>query len=316
MNLYSGFLVLMIFFAAVIAGAEPRPEIQVQSQVDVPEHKNIQIMDIAKFGTMAPDIAAAAMEIMILPAPKDGESRTYRNNEIIKILKSKINDNDMIGDLSWSYFIPDSVQVTGHKMPISSLSAENQIRNAMLKQCRDCNVKIKNLKVPNFHEPIVYKDCSLQTDGVKLTGTFLLPVQCHTNTYWVSGTASISKMAPVATRQIHPGDPITAADFRKAEVDLTFAKDGVAQDKDLVGQVAARPIFVNQPIFRGDLRKEIAVFRGQPVRTLLGDENFEVSSSGTAEEQGSVGDTVRVKNSDTQKIMAGVVVEKGLVRLQ
>lgn len=319
MNFFSGFILLAIMMATVLAGGEVgtlRPEISVQSSLEVPEYKPVQIMDLASLNFVSPDIAKEALEIEIMPAPQEGEVKSMRNSDLIKLLKSKMAGNDTVGTMKWTFFLPDNIQIKSKRMPISYWAAENLVRQAMIRQCRDCNIKIKNLKVPNSREPIAYKDCVLQTDGVKLNGTFLLPVNCKSNTYWVSGTATITRTAPVASRHIAPGEHIAVGDFHLSDVDLTFARDGVASEKDLVGQVAARPIMLNQPIFKGDLKKEVAIFRGQSIRTLMGDENFEISTQGVAEEQGSVGDLIRVKTVENQKILSGVILEKGLVRLQ
>ena len=52
------------------------------------------------------------------------------------------------------------------------------------------------------------------------------------------------------------------------QVDITFAKDGVARIEDLDGQLAAHLISVNQPIYKSDFKRELAVTR-RPVDQKL-----------------------------------------------
>ena len=320
MKVMSGLLLLVVLLAAALASGEGpqgmRPEISVQAQIDVPDYKPVQIMDIANLSFLDPEIAKEALELEVMPAPLEGQTTTVKNSEMIKLLKVKMGQTQSLSEYRWMFYLPESIQVTAKKMPISYLAAENQIRQAMLKQCRSCNIKIRNLKIPNSREPIAYKDCSMQIENVKLSGSFLLPVACKSNTYWVSGTASITKSAAVAQRYISPGEHIGPTDFKMTEVDVTFAKDGLANEKDLMGQVAGRPLMLHQPIFKGDLKKEILITRGQSVRTVLGDPSFEIESQGIAEEPGSLGDVIKVKTADSQKVLGGVVVEKGVVKLQ
>jgi flagella basal body P-ring formation protein FlgA len=120
----------------------------------------------------------------------------------------------------------------------------------------------------------------------------------------------------VTTRQLNPGEKITSRDFRMEEVDVTFAKDGVPKSSEVEGQLASRILSVNQPIFKSDYKKELAVTRGQLIRAISGNETFEVTSQAIAEEQGYVGDLIRIKNSESQKMLSGQIVEKGVVKVQ
>jgi flagella basal body P-ring formation protein FlgA len=65
-----------------------------------------------------------------------------------------------------------------------------------------------------------------------------------------------------------------------------------------------------------DLKREPAAQKGQMVQALIGTEEYEISASMLAEENGFVGDTVKVKNTETKKILSAVVVAKGLVKIQ
>jgi flagella basal body P-ring formation protein FlgA len=65
-----------------------------------------------------------------------------------------------------------------------------------------------------------------------------------------------------------------------------------------------------------DLKREPAAHRGQVVRALVGDQDFEISINASAEENGFIGDLIKVKNLETQKMMSGIVIDKGVVKVQ
>lgn len=134
--------------------------------------------------------------------------------------------------------------------------------------------------------------------------------------HWVTGKLAFFRQTPVTTRMINMGERITSSDFVIRKVNVTFAKDGAPQEAELIGKLAGRTLNLGQPIFFGDLKKESAALRGQLVKILLGSDIMEVTASGTAEETGSLGDTIKVKSADTQKILSGVLIDKGTVKVE
>ena len=52
------------------------------------------------------------------------------------------------------------------------------------------------------------------------------------------------------------------------------------------------------------------------VTAIVGNNSFEVVISAEAQEAGSVGDVVKVKNLDSQKVFAGKIVDRGVVRIE
>ncbi len=100
------------------------------------------------------------------------------------------------------------------------------------------------------------------------------------------------------------------------EVDITYAKDGLPKPEEIDGQLAARMLQLNQPIFKSDFKRELAINRGQIIRAVSGNESFEITSQAVAEEQGYVGDVIKIKNSESQKTLSGQIVERGVVKVQ
>jgi len=328
LNLNRDLLLKFIMFAAVIAAtvlaqAEvrlPRPEVTVRATSDVTDGQPIRLIDIASVDFVLPAVADQALQVEMADGAHEGHAIEFKNADLIRLIRSRFAESPDLASLKWTFFIPQTVKLNPRKIVISPMRAENQIQAALHTKCNDCKVAIKDLRVPVSHDLAPLQNCQMQMESLKMGGTFLLPVQCESGsqskTYWISGSALISKVAPVATRQILPGDRIASKDFQMRETDLTFAKDGVPSEAELNGQIAGRLISLNAPIFKNDLRKEVAIQRGQNVRAVMGSDTFEVSSAAIAEENGFVGDTVRIRSVDTQKVLSGIVVERGVVRLQ
>jgi flagella basal body P-ring formation protein FlgA len=298
----------------------PRPEISVKAEVEVCADQPIRLQDIAAVDFANNKDSTAALSTVVLEPIVDGAVLNLKNNKLIKILKNKISENTDSYKNHWTYFIPDSVSIKAKKNTVSKMGIQNQIVSAINLKCPDCKVIFKDLRLPQILEKNQYTSCELQTDSLKITNSFVIPYVCffgsQKKNFWVTGSIKVTAEGPVATRQLVPGERILAKDLKLDEVDVTYARDGIARMDDLVGQSMNRYVSVNQPIFRSDVKKELAVTRGQIVKAIVGTEDFEISSQAYAEEQGFVGDMIKIKNTETQRFLSGQIIEKGVVKIQ
>lgn len=76
---------------------------------------------------------------------------------------------------------------------------------------------------------------------------------------------------------------------------------------DLAGKVAARTILPKRPIPLSFLRAPLLVETGKPVRVIYRDGAIAIEMTGRALGPGSVGDTVRVRNTRSGATITGVV---------
>ena len=97
---------------------------------------------------------------------------------------------------------------------------------------------------------------------------------------------------------------------------LLNPREVIVSSEHLMGMQAARFLNAGQIISFSDLKKETVLKKGQMVKAIAGHAFFEVSISAQAEEPGSIGDVIKIKNMDSQKVFAARIVEKGLVRIE
>jgi flagella basal body P-ring formation protein FlgA len=123
-------------------------------------------------------------------------------------------------------------------------------------------------------------------------------------------------LVPVAKKLIRFGERLQAEDLEMIETDVTFVKEETPEMNAIVGMIANRSLTPRMPIILSDLKREPAARKGQVVKALVGDQTFEVSINASAEENGFIGDVIKIKNSETQKVMSAIVIEKGVVKVQ
>lgn len=127
-------------------------------------------------------------------------------------------------------------------------------------------------------------------------------------------------VAPV--RDIKEGEQLRAEDFTL----LTFCKRGgymshyVAEISDMFAKrhgivVARRKLIANRPVKKADIANQIVVKKGQRVTLVFRKYNLVLETMGICMMGGAIGDMIRVKAVDTNKILLGEVVDANVIAI-
>lgn len=116
---------------------------------------------------------------------------------------------------------------------------------------------------------------------------------------------------------IYPGDRIT--DEIIVEKDYKGASDYVSavfsSREGLIGGVARRTLLPGQPIPRDSVRTPHVIRLGQQVSIGLEAPAIVMSASGVALQAGGVGDTISVRNVESGRVIKGLVLGDGSVKV-
>ncbi len=294
-----------------------------KAELRVAEKSTVRVGDPIRLGVLlAGEIQVSELinkvyDLVVFEAFSGEGERVIKSQELALVLRERLSFLDL---QLLSVKIPETFMIRAQRNFIYSKDLQRQVRLQASAFCPDCNIEFQDFNVPEIKSNQEILGMKLDTQSVRQSGTFLLPLKVETSqsplNLWLSGRLAFYHEAPVATRLIQSGERLQASDFQIKKVNVTFNKDGAPAIEQLAGKVASRTITMGQPIYFGDLKKEQAAQRGQMVKIVLGTESFEVSVSGTAEESGAIGDTIKVKTADTKKIMSGVLIEKATVKVE
>jgi flagella basal body P-ring formation protein FlgA len=133
----------------------------------------------------------------------------------------------------------------------------------------------------------------------------------------VSGAYTETLLAPVLTRSVQRGDTVRIEDIALERRErATFGEDNPAAPQVIAGRVARASMRAGAILRERDLVKPILVERSAIVTLTFDSGALQLSLKGRATEQGSLGDVVGVQNLNSKRVVQGVVVGAGLVRLQ
>ncbi|CAB3714104.1 flagellar basal body P-ring formation chaperone FlgA [Paraburkholderia rhynchosiae] len=155
--------------------------------------------------------------------------------------------------------------------------------------------------------------------GARLWGRVTVGVRCAGQRPWtlyLQARVSLHATYYLAGRAMAPGEVITAADLVAREGDLTGLPQAIVTDpSQAVGSVTLTRVAAGMPLRRDMLKSVSAVSIGQTVRVVAAGEGFAISSEGSAMNNASPGQQVRVKTANGQ-IVSGTVKDGSTVEIQ
>ncbi len=155
--------------------------------------------------------------------------------------------------------------------------------------------------------------------GRRTLGNTTVGVRCNGSNPWtlyVPVTVKVYTGVVVAAVSLARGEIVGRGKVRLARYDLARLPQGYFHDLSQVeGMTARRNLSAGQPLVPSMLRARRVVERGQRVTMLAGIPGLEVRMSGEALSNGARGERIRVRNLSSRRVVEGVVVEPGVVRV-
>lgn len=291
-------LIALIIFSPTLLLASGA-EITVPSVVEVSPRSSISLFDIVEAKNMTDEIASELINVR-LPSKS-----VLSKSEIIKIVRT----------VNARFILPSELKVIKSQSAVSRMEVERKIKNKIFSQCAECEVSVQVSSVPARMEA----DWALDLNLDLTKNSLMIPIFSQGNSdakAWVVAQVRRYQLVPVLNRSVRVGEVLTEDMLSYEKRQLLNQRDTVLKSEAVVGMQAARFLSAGQLIQNSDLKREQVLKRGQIVKAIFGNESFEVAITAEVQESAAVGDVVKVKNLDSQKVFAGKVIDRGLVRIE
>lgn len=157
------------------------------------------------------------------------------------------------------------------------------------------------------------------TKGVVSLGNQTIGVKCNSPVAWtvyVPVKVKVLKLVVVANRPLSSNQLITQDDIKLQQWDIGSLQHGYLDSTQLViGQQLKYPVSMGSVIKPNGLEAQKIVHRGEQIMLVAMAGQMEVRMSGTALDDGTLGQRVKVKNSTSKRIVEGVVDAPGIVKV-
>jgi flagella basal body P-ring formation protein FlgA len=132
----------------------------------------------------------------------------------------------------------------------------------------------------------------------------------------ISGKYSNLSPLPVLSRNMNKGEVITESDVTIAYVSEKLAQRGFVNDiSTLLGKATTRPIHKNLPIMPKQIAAPKIIEKDKNITMKLASNIIKLEDAGIALEAGGLGEYIRVKNANSNKIVKAKVIDANTVEV-
>ncbi|WP_407943563.1 flagellar basal body P-ring formation chaperone FlgA [Methylobacterium sp. EM32] len=132
-----------------------------------------------------------------------------------------------------------------------------------------------------------------------------------------SALSANEMMLPVPTVTIYPGDTIKESMLRLQAYPTTYRARAAVIDAPLavVGRTARRMLLPGEPVPVNAVDDPRLVSRGAPTQMIFEENGLVITAVGSPLQNGGLGETIRVRNTDTNRIVLGTVTADGRIKI-
>jgi len=130
----------------------------------------------------------------------------------------------------------------------------------------------------------------------------------------ITGKFDKAAYIPVPAVIIESGEEITPQMLESKRIAANEVTSKIiSSTDDLVGKFAKKRLMPGKILHVTDVKAKPIVLKGTEVRIVFRKKNLSIESSGVAMEDGAMNDMIRIKNSESGKIVKATVIEANMV---
>ncbi len=297
MKIIYGLLFVMFAFAS------EKTEVVLKTNLETGNQIKLQLEDLILKPSPAPQ------ELLDIPVPF--ESGSVQKTELLEWFKKTRAERRELNLFTFS--VPEKIQI--NKLEVNPAQMFISRTNNRLKvKCADCDYKIKLTHFPKGQEKIDRLDYT-QLPG---SGPFMISTLDSEGkkSGWITGQIQTSREIVKSTRFIQSGEKLRDEDLTLEKTDISFNKDYFTDKKAIIGKKVSKPMAIKSVISSQDIERSYDIKQGEVVRAKAGSSGFEVTIQAIALDSGSIGDQIRIRSQNYQKLLSARVLESGLVEIQ
>jgi flagella basal body P-ring formation protein FlgA len=298
-------LLISVLLFSVSVFAVKKGEMIFPSAIEVSPRETISLYDIVETKNVSDEVLSSLKSIEIA----DGNTKIITKKELIKKLKG----------IEAFYLFPSEIKILRSRQNVSRMEMERKIKNQLLSRIE------KEHSFPEYQIQInsvpqnLLSDWSIDLNIDLNKSSVMIPIYSDSNSQrkgWVTVEIKKYAQAAILNRSVKVGEVITADMMSLQKRLIQNQHEAVTDSQSIIGMQARRYLSPGQVLSFRDLKKETIMKKGQIVKAVFGKGQFDIAISAIVEESGSVGDIIKVKNLDSQKMFAAQIVERGLVKIE
>lgn len=306
--------VLMLIFG-INAVAAPA-NLTILSRVYV-DGDTIYLKDIVDASEIPETLKSKIDAIVIGDSPKEGEVRNFSSYAISEIIRYNLKADMIHVRLK----IPSIIKISRRSANLTAEEVKSRMTEWIQQTCAPCDVEVTAVRLQKTEKLDPNVVWQISNPHLIPRGNFNITLDLYKDKnffkkVYVQGNVRIVKEVPIAKRNLRFGERFQQDDVLFAKKDITFNKEIIPTTEQIVGSEVAGNVSSNQIIWQRNIKKKLAVARGSPVQVTVQDQGWRIHLSGISQEGGGIGDTIKILNPATKKVIVGVVKDNGHVEVR
>jgi flagella basal body P-ring formation protein FlgA len=135
--------------------------------------------------------------------------------------------------------------------------------------------------------------------------------------YWITAEIGVHAEVMTAARKIAAGKAASADDIAKTFIEITDLRAVYARNpEDVIGKVSRRALLPGDLLARENFSDPLLVRQGETVRLRLERDGIMLTSLAKAEQDGKIGQFIRIRSADFSTFLKAQVTGRAEVRMQ
>lgn len=317
-------ILLAGLFAARGVGAQgASDEIRILSMVEA-NHRHLTLLDICDPTNLGDRWKGIFSQVSLGEAPSVGSTKTA-DGPAIRDFITRLLESRRIDPATVRMSVPDKIQITRLAVTITQEKIEEIFRQHIREHAKWAQDEMEIQKVTFSGLPVVPAgDLNIEVavgaqeryaGNVCVTYNIFVDGE-KVRTLSVAGRVEIYQKVVQAAHPLRQNQVVAPGDLETARVNVTDNLDRYATDADqLVNMRLLRNVGVHQAIGLKDLDKPLVLKRGTMVTMIYSQPGLKVTAKGQAREDGSIGDTVRINNVVSNRVVYCRVIDAETVHV-
>jgi flagella basal body P-ring formation protein FlgA len=280
-----------------------------------------EMLTLGEIATLRPESAGKKhADLPLFQAPREGQTRVYSAST----LKAYVSDALPRGtDISWAGAKEVAVREEGRL--ITGERVEEIVQQYLRKKTRELAVERLAFTPDRLPHPVTVPRGNLEHEVIpsndRLIGSRYFTVRLRVDGEIVGNMTlrgQLEATAPVvvASRDMDRGTVLREKDIRVAERDITRAEGALLAVRKATGMRLKRSMDSGDILERGNLARPVLVHRGEVVTMEASKGQLLLTAKGVARSRGKKGETIKVRNTGSQREILCKVVGSGRVRVE
>lgn len=242
---------------------------------------------------------------------KPGESLEFSSDMVSKIFR-KLNRQKNI-----KIVIPQTITLVHENDVFNKENVKQKLVNIWKQDCVECVFKFLSIDIPELKVKKWTVDSYRKLPRGYFTQALKIVLEDGSEKIrWAKGKIDIYKKTPVLTRSVAIGERLKESDLKLQLKNITYHYNPIADIKTLVGSKVRRYLSENQIVWLTDVDITKSVKRGDVITIKKEGESWQLSTAGVAEQDGIIGDVIKVRGQTNRKQFSAKVVGDREVELQ